>query len=81
MFGSYAKGTNHTGSDVDLLIIADVGENTDASIRRAHQLAADCYPPVDVVFATPAEVADTLQTQDYFLESILATGVTVYSKI
>ncbi len=80
MFGSYAKGTNHVGSDVDLLIVADVGDDTVRPLRRAHDLAADCYPPIDVVFTTPEEVTRAISSGNLFLVSILETGVTVYRR-
>jgi hypothetical protein len=50
----------------------------EACRRRALQLAADCFPPVDVVFATPEEVADAARAASPFLMSILGTGVAVY---
>ena len=46
--------------------------------RRARQLAADCFPPVDVVFCTPEEPPMRRACNRPFLLSILGTGVTVY---
>src|SRR5262249_34097366 len=80
LFGSYAKGTNHSGSDVDLLVVADVREGAARHLRRARQLAADCFPPVDVVFATPEEVAGAATAASPFLLSILGSGVTLYER-
>ena len=80
LFGSYAKGTMHGGSDVDLLVIANLDGNPAFHQRRARQLAADCFPAVDVVFATPAEVADAPTAKSPFLLSILGTGVTLHSR-
>jgi predicted nucleotidyltransferase len=78
LFGSFAKGTAHAGSDYDLLVIANVGENRALHLRRARQLASDCFPPVDVVFATPQEVAEAHTARSPFLLSILGRGITVY---
>jgi len=80
MFGSYAKGTQHDGSDVDLLIVADVDGASTLHLRRARQLAADCFPRVDVVFASEAEVANAASLASPFLLSILGTGVTLYQR-
>jgi uncharacterized protein len=80
MFGSWAKGTQHVGSDVDLLIVADVDGGGDQHLRRARQLAADCFPRVDVVFASEAEVATAASLESPFLLSILGTGVTLYER-
>jgi predicted nucleotidyltransferase len=80
LFGSYAKGATHTGSDVDLLIIADLPGNSSVHLRRAHQLAYDCFPRVDIVFATPREVAAADSAKSPFLSSILGTGIEVYRR-
>lgn len=80
LFGSYAKGTNHPGSDIDLLIIANLPGDPAFHRRRARQLSADCFPSVDVVFATPEDVLEAPEAQSPFLLSILGSGVTVYSR-
>ncbi len=80
LFGSYAKGTVHGGSDVDLLMIANLEGNPAFHQRRARQLVADCFPSVDVVFATPADVAGAATAKSPFLLSILGTGITLYSR-
>ena len=80
LFGSYAKGTVHGGSDVDLLVIANLQGNPATHQRRARQLAADCFPPVDIVFATPTEVSAAATAKSPFLLSILGSGMTVYTR-
>ena len=80
LFGSHAKGTSHGRSDVDLLVIVAGDDEGGARRRRARQLAADCFPPVDPVFATPEEVAEATLDDAPFLLSILASGVTIYER-
>jgi predicted nucleotidyltransferase len=80
LFGSWAKGTTHDRSDVDVLVIADLQGDRALHQRRARQLAGDCFPRVDFVFATPAEVAGAATAQSLFLLSILGTGTTLYSR-
>jgi predicted nucleotidyltransferase len=80
LFGSWAKGTRHVRSDVDLLIIADLPGSPVVHARRARQLAADSFPRIDIVFATPAEVAAAPTAKSPFLLSILGTGITVYRR-
>lgn len=53
LFGSYAKGTAHPGSDVDLLVVAALVGDLVVHMRRARQLVADSFPPIDVVLCTP----------------------------
>jgi uncharacterized protein len=79
LFGSYAKGTAHGGSDVDLLVVAALDANKDLQQRRASQLACDCFPRVDVVLATPTEVAGAGRAKSPFLLSILGTGIEIYA--
>jgi len=78
LFGSYAKGTVRAGSDVDLLVVTKVEESYEMSLRRARQLAADCFPRVDVVMATPEDVAAADSARSPFLASILGSGLTIY---
>jgi len=80
LFGSYAKGTQHAGSDIDLLIVTSTEENPQIQMRRARQLAADCFPKIDVVFATPEDVASAATAKSPFLLSILEKGVVVYER-
>ena len=80
LFGSYAKGTHRPGSDVDLLVIANLEGDPYIHQRRARQLAADCFPLVDVVFCTSEDVAEAASARSPFLLSILDSGITVYSR-
>lgn len=80
LFGSYAKGTNHRDSDLDLLVVAGLNGDSIVYQRRARQLAADCFPPVDVVFATSDDVAAAATAKSPFLLSILEHGLVVYSR-
>jgi len=81
LFGSWAKDTRHLGSDIDLLIIADLPGSPVAHARRARQLAADSFPPIDIVFATPEEVASAATAKSPFLMSILGTGIIIYQRV
>jgi predicted nucleotidyltransferase len=82
LFGSYAKGNAHAGSDVDMLIVTarpDTPESLNARQRRAHQLCADCFPRIDVVFASAEEVATASAASCLFLASILESGTVIYA--
>jgi hypothetical protein len=65
---------------VDLLVVADLAGNPAIYNRRARQLAADSFPRIDVVFATPQEVASAPTAKSPFLLSILGTGVVIYQR-
>ena len=78
LFGSYAKGAARPGSDIDLLIVADLTGDPTAHLRRARQLVADAFPPVDIVLCTPEEVAEAPTARSPFLLSVLGSGITLY---
>ena len=80
LFGSYAKGTNLPGSDIDLLVIADLAGDPAVHQRRAQQLTADSFPPIDVVFHSAEDVAAADSARMPFLMSILQKGITIYSR-
>ena len=80
LFGCTLKVRNGPGSDVDLLIITDLASDPAFQQRRARQLAADCFPPVDVVFAAPDDVAAAATAKSPFLLSILEHGLVAYSR-
>jgi len=80
LFGSYAKGTAHPRSDVDLLVVTTLEGDPAFHQRRAGQLASDCFPPVDVVFATPADFAGVATAKSLFLLSILRRATTLYAR-
>jgi uncharacterized protein len=80
LFGSYAKNMTHARSDVDLLVVADLVGNPAFYQRYARQLAADSSPRIDVVLATPEEVASAETAKSPFLLSILGTGVVIYQR-
>ncbi len=80
LYGSYAKGTQHEGSDVDLLVVASASGSAGYRLRRARQLAAYCFPRIDVMLCTPADVANAATAPSPFLASILETGHTIYER-
>jgi predicted nucleotidyltransferase len=80
LFGSFAKGAVHLGSDIDLLVVAKFQGGRLSQQRRARQLATDCFPPVDILLATPEEITEASTAQSPFLQSILGSGITVYMR-
>jgi uncharacterized protein len=80
LFGSYAKGSERPGSDVDLLVIADAAGEPAAVVRRVRQLVATSFPPIDVVLCTPEDAEHADRDRSPFLQSILESGVTVYTR-
>lgn len=56
LFGSYARGDFGPDSDVDLLVIKDEVDSTQAESARIYQALTDVALPVDVVVVSSAYV-------------------------
>ena len=80
LYGSYAKGAAEPGSDVDLLVVAELDGDRTIQLRRARQLVAASFPPVDVVLCTPEEVEGAATAASPFLSSVLESGLVLYSR-
>ena len=81
LFGSYAKGTAHEGSDVDLLIVAP---STLPRLHRGKLLksALSTFPcRFDLLFFTPQELEDERNDPFSFVSAITASGRLVHRKI
>lgn len=77
LFGSHARGTAGTDSDVDLLIIlAFEGKAASKSVEIRMKIRPGF--PVDLVVRTPEKVRERLAMGDGFLREILETGTVLY---
>jgi predicted nucleotidyltransferase len=78
LFGSYAYGQPHAGSDVDLLVVMPAASEVNQSIRMT--LAFEPPFPLDLIVRTPAKLKRRLAEGDRFLEQIMARGKVVYEE-
>jgi predicted nucleotidyltransferase len=78
LFGSYAYGTPHDGSDVDLLVIMHTADPHGAAVRIQYRLT----PPfsVDLVVRTPEQLARRLARGESFLRTVVSQGKVLYEK-
>lgn len=80
LFGSYATGSSHSDSDVDLLVVME----TEATpIQRAVAVKRACRPrfvAMDVLVKTPEEVTTQLQRGNFLLRQILNEGKVLYER-
>ncbi len=80
LFGSYAYGTPHVDSDVDLLVIADSGmDDTQAAVAVSRLILPRPFP-VDILVKTPAEVEAALQHHDLFMLKVVEQGRVLYER-
>src|SRR5438067_10067536 len=78
LFGSYAYGTPHKDSDVDLLVVMPARNQHDQAVRIRWRLAAPF--PVDLIVRTPKEMAWRLAEGESFLTTIMSQGKVLYAK-
>src|SRR5438105_9469472 len=76
LFGSYAYGEPHAGSDVDLLVVMPTANEVNQSIRMT--LAFEPPFPLDLIVRTPAKLKRRLAEGSSFLEEIMTRGTIVY---
>jgi len=78
LFGSYAYGTPHEDSDVDLLVVMPARNQHDQAVRIRWRLAAPF--PVDLVVRTPKQMTWRLEEGESFLTAIVSKGKILYEK-
>jgi predicted nucleotidyltransferase len=80
LFGSYAYGTPHADSDVDLLVIMESELPKDRREVAVCRLIRPRPFPVDILVKSPAEVAAAFAKHDYFVEEIVKQGRVLYER-
>ena len=80
LFGSYAYGTPHPDSDVDLLVIVEMEQPRD---ELAVVAGLQVWPrpfPVDILLKSSAEIEAALARKDYFLRELVNEGRVLYER-
>jgi predicted nucleotidyltransferase len=78
LFGSYAYGTPHEDSDVDLLVVMPAYNQHNQAVRIRWRLAAPF--PVDLIVRTPKQMAWRLEEGESFTTTIVSQGKVLYEK-
>jgi predicted nucleotidyltransferase len=78
LFGSYAYGTPHQDSDVDLLVIMPARNEIDQSIKIRWAVPAPF--PMDLLVRTPKNLEWRLKEGDWFLREVISQGKVLYEK-
>ena len=85
LFGSYARGTAKTGSDVDFLIVEDEGFGVGRSRRKeaakVWRVLAKFGIPTDVLMYSANEVAEWSQSPNHVIARALEEGQVVYERV
>jgi predicted nucleotidyltransferase len=78
LFGSYAYGTPHVDSDVDILVVMPARNQLDQAVKIS--LAIDPPFPLDIIVRTPHNLGWQLAEGASFLTEITAKGKVLYEK-
>src|SRR5713226_3635322 len=78
LFGSYAYGTPHDDSDVDILVVMPARNDNNQAIKI--RLAIEAPFPMDLIVRTPKELHWRLEEGDWFLREIVSSGKVLYEK-
>jgi len=78
LFGSYAYGTPHEDSDVDLLVVMPTSNQHSQAVRIRWRLAAPF--PLDLLVRTPKEMKWRLEEGESFTTTIVTKGKVLYEK-
>jgi predicted nucleotidyltransferase len=81
LFGSYAYGTPHKDSDVDILVIMETDRPRHKRPVMINKALAGLLIPKDILVYTPAEIDDWKDVPQAFITQILKKGVVVYDKV
>src|SRR5437773_11165120 len=77
-FGSYAYGTPHENSDVDILVIMPARNELDQSLKI--RLAVSAPFPMDLIVRTPRKIDSRLKSGDSFHTEIVTKGKVLYEE-
>ncbi len=82
LFGSWAYGKPHRGSDLDILVIVD--KLTTSSRReeriKIRTLLQDIMIPQDIIVATTRDVEEWKNVPQAFITSIIKKGRVIYER-
>ena len=78
LFGSYSRGDQREGSDVDLLVVMPARNEISKASRICYELEAPF--DLDLIVRTPQRLSRGLRDADWFLREIMETGKVLYAK-
>lgn len=80
LFGSYAYGKPTIDSDVDFLVVMESEERPAKRAIRIERNLLDVRFPMDLLVRTPAEIAERLRLEDYFMLEVMQRGRVLYER-
>jgi predicted nucleotidyltransferase len=80
LFGSYAKGNDQPGSDLDILVIGEFMESKYLRVQEMKDLLDQFPIRMDLHLVTPEEIAVESRKPFTFLNSIQSNSISLYKK-
>jgi predicted nucleotidyltransferase len=78
LFGSYAYGTPHADSDVDILVVMPCRDRINQAVAIRWEFPAPFS--MDLIVRTPTQLARGLKDGDSFMTEIVTQGKVLYEK-
>jgi predicted nucleotidyltransferase len=80
LFGSHARGTAHSDSDIDLLVVLPVSGSKRAKQVEMRVALHDIHVPKDIIVATPEEVVRQRNIVGTIIKPALQEGKVLYDR-
>ena len=80
LFGSVARGDDGPDSDLDLLIVKDSDELRHRRAIPAYGALTGLGIPTDIIWRTPAEIADWSQVPNHVTTRAIREGKVLYER-
>lgn len=80
LYGSFARGDFHEGSDIDLIVILNTEERFIDRIGRALQVVGVEDFDIEPLVYTPAEYEDMRQRRTALIQSVEREGKVLYER-
>lgn len=79
LFGSQARGEKHTGSDIDLLVITNPGDDREKIRLEIERVLRGRRFGVDLLVRTPEDVDWNMEVENpFYIDEIVRQGKVIY---
>lgn len=78
LFGSGARGTMNSESDLDFLVVIEHGSDEDVQVRR-ELYRQNVRIPLDIIYVTPEALSAKLSTNDPAFNELYYNAKVMYS--